>query len=139
MRIILLASITRLPLHIAGLVKPQLGGRPNWPTLKRSFRLLLEDIDDKDPSDVAYTYAGYAPLSIRIVEHAMRTGPGSQATGSSKETGFEETLKAIPAPAFDVLQTVDDHGLPIEQPSTALGHKGKSIAHSMYSNHLTVN
>lgn len=113
-------------LMYAGLLKPQLGGRSSWPSLKRSFHLLLEDIDDKDPSDIAYTYAGYAPLSIRIVEHAVRLGSGTQATtSSSKEAGLEETFKAIPGPAFDVLQTVDDHGLPIEQPVTAVGNKGK--------------
>lgn len=101
--------------------------------LKRSFRLLLEDIDDKDPTDIAYTYAGYAPLSIRIVEHAVRLGSGSQAaTSSTKDSGLEEALKAIPGPAFDILQTVDNHGLPMEQPVSSIGRQGKrcSQAHS---------
>ena len=118
----------------AGLLKPQLGARPNWPALKRSYRLLLEDIDDKDPSDIAYTYAGYAPLSIRIVEHAVRSGSGSPATtGSSKETSLEETLKAIPGPTFNILQSVDERGLPVEQPVSNLGSQGKQRYTSVLS------
>ena len=78
--------------------------------MKKAFRLLLDNVNDTDPTDIAYTYAGYAPLSIRLVEHALRSGEGN-----SRDSGLEEALKSIPGPAFDVLQTVDEHGLPVEQ------------------------
>ena len=100
----------------AGLLKLQQGGRSTFPAVKKAFRLLLDNVNDTDPTDIAYTYAGYAPLSIRLVEHALRSGSGE---GSSKDSGMEEVLKAIPGPAFDVLQTVDEHGLPVEQSATA--------------------
>ena len=28
----------------------------------------MDDVDDKAPADIAYTFSGYAPLSVRLVE-----------------------------------------------------------------------
>jgi len=110
-----------------GLLKPQQGGRPTFPAVKKAFRLLLDNVNDTDPSDIAYTYAGYAPLSIRLVEHALRS------EGGSKETGLEEALKAIAGPAFDILQTVDEHGLPVEQPAGTGPAQGEPFVACMWA------
>ena len=109
-------------LSALGLLKLQQGGRPTFPAVKKGFRLLLDNVNDTDPTDIAYTYSGYAPLSIRLVEHALRSGEGS-----SRDAGMEEALKSIPGPAFDVLQTMDEHGLPVEQSSTAGRGSGELI------------
>ena len=103
----------------------QQGGRPSFPGIKKAFRLLLDSVSDTDPTDIAYTYAGYAPLSIRLVEHALR----SSGEGSSKDTGLEEALKAIPGPAFDVLQTVDEHCQAIERPASPSATQGMSTSY----------
>jgi len=34
--------------------------------------LVLDDINDKEPDDIAYVYSGYAPLSVRLVQVAER-------------------------------------------------------------------
>ena len=107
-------KLSPICLSVLGLLKVQQGGRPTFPAVKKGFSLLLDNVNDTDPTDIAYTYAGYAPLSIRLVEHALRSGEGS-----SRDTGMEEALKSIPGPSFDVMQTVDEHGLPVEQPATA--------------------
>lgn len=83
---------------------------------------MLDNVNDTDPTDIAYTYAGYAPLSIRLVEHALRSGTGES---SGRETGLEEALKAIPGPAFDVVQAVDELGLPVEQSAAAGSLQGQ--------------
>ncbi|PNH08906.1 Vacuolar protein sorting-associated protein 33 [Tetrabaena socialis] len=57
------------------------------------------------PSDVSYLYKGYAPLSIRLVETALRTGWGPQA----------EVLQLLPGNHFDVIQGVDSSGMPVEK------------------------
>ncbi|KAL3150677.1 hypothetical protein ABBQ32_000472 [Trebouxia sp. C0010 RCD-2024] len=108
--------LTLAALQDAGLLKLQQGGRPTFPAVKKAFRLLLDNVNDTDPTDIAYTYAGYAPLSIRLVEHALRRG---SSEGSSKDSAVEEALKVIPGATFDVLQTVDEHGLPVEQAASA--------------------
>lgn len=40
------------------------GGKGNFTALKRAFRLLVDDVDDKNPTDIAYVFSGYAPLSV---------------------------------------------------------------------------
>ena len=49
----------------AGLLVRQEGGKGQFGALKRAFRLLVDDVDDKAPQDAAYVYSGYAPLSVR--------------------------------------------------------------------------
>lgn len=51
----------------AGLLRRQEGGRPAFAALKRGLRLTVQDINNQDPTDVAYTYNGYAPISLRLV------------------------------------------------------------------------
>lgn len=75
-------------------------GKSTFGTLKRGLRLLVEDIDDKDPSDIAYVYSGYAPLSVRLVEAAVK-GPGLAALP-------EDILKSLPGPSFSIEQTSED-------------------------------
>jgi len=44
------------------------------------------------PSDISYIFSGYAPLSIRLVQHAVRSGWRS----------IEELLKLFPGPHLDL-------------------------------------
>lgn len=71
-------------------------GKSSFGALKRSLRLLVDDIDDKDPSDIAYVFSGYAPLSIRLVEAAVK-GPGWASLP-------EDVVKNLPGPSFDIQQ-----------------------------------
>ncbi len=57
----------RLVLFITGLLVKQEGGKGNFAALKRAFRLLVDDVDDKTPTDIAYVFSGYAPLSVSAV------------------------------------------------------------------------
>ena len=43
-------------------------GKADFTRLRRACRLWVEGLDEKDPKDVAYAYAGYAPLLLRTVE-----------------------------------------------------------------------
>ena len=58
-----------------GLVARQEGGRASFPALKKGLRLMPQGIDNHNPTDVAYTYNGYAPISIRLVWSAKQTTP----------------------------------------------------------------
>ncbi len=60
--------------YAAGIIRRQEGTRSNFPALKRALRLLVEGTDDAPPDDIAYTYSGYAPLSVRLVEQAVKPG-----------------------------------------------------------------
>ncbi|KAK9126616.1 hypothetical protein Scep_015462 [Stephania cephalantha] len=74
-------------LEKAGLFKKQ-EAKTNWQTIKHSLKLVVADTDTANPNDIAYVFSGYAPLSIRLVQHALRSG----------WRPIEETLKLLPGP-----------------------------------------
>ncbi|OXG80851.1 ATP-binding protein [Cryptococcus neoformans Gb118] len=93
----------------------------NFPALRKSLRLLVDDINDAVPNDISYVYSGYAPLSIRLVQcvtqknailsGSSEEGPGRQvlpkAHSISGWKGFEDVLAAIPGSTVDVKQKVE--------------------------------
>jgi hypothetical protein len=111
-------------LGAAGLLQRREGRRPAFPAAKAAFGLLLAEgqvVDDADPADIHFAYAGYAPLSVRLVQQALR--PEGWA-------GQEAALAALPGPQFEVLQTTDDSGAPVERAEggarrAAAGPKGR--------------
>lgn len=52
----------------AGLLRKQEGGRSAFAGVKKALRLLVDDVNDMAPTDIAYTFSGYAPLGIRLIE-----------------------------------------------------------------------
>ena len=56
-------------------------GKGHWAALKRAFRLLVDDVDDQNPTDAAYVFSGHCPLSVR---HCARpcAGPACPASTS---------------------------------------------------------
>ncbi|KAK9913190.1 hypothetical protein M0R45_037014 [Rubus argutus] len=79
--------VTLRNLEKAGLLKKQ-ETKSNWLTVKRALQLVIEDTDTANPNDIAYAFSGYAPLSIRLVQHAVRSG----------WRPIEEILKLLPGP-----------------------------------------
>ncbi|XP_044443153.1 vacuolar protein-sorting-associated protein 33 homolog isoform X2 [Triticum aestivum] len=82
-------------LEKAGLVKRR-ESRSNWAVIRRALQLIVDIKDPDSPDDMSYVFAGYAPLSIRLVEHAMRSGWQS----------IEEVLKLLPGPRLDLKRGV---------------------------------
>ncbi|XP_042454126.1 vacuolar protein-sorting-associated protein 33 homolog [Zingiber officinale] len=78
-------------LEKAGLFKKQ-ESKSNWLAIARAFQLIVEDTDTANPKDISYIFSGYAPLSIRLVQHAIRSGWRS----------MEEILKLLPGPHVDL-------------------------------------
>ena len=100
-----------------------------FPALRKSLRLIVDDIDDAAPNDISYVYSGYAPLSIRLVQcitqkNAILSGPADVVmeglSGGKKDIpkahpivgwrGFEDVLGAIPGATFDMRQNVEGEG-----------------------------
>ncbi|XP_020966181.1 vacuolar protein-sorting-associated protein 33 homolog isoform X1 [Arachis ipaensis] len=77
-------------LEKAGLFKKQ-ESRSNWLTIKRALQLVVEDTDTANPNDISYVFSGYAPLSIRLIQHAIRSG----------WRPVEEILKLLPGPHLE--------------------------------------
>ena len=58
-------------LEAAGLLKVQEGARA-FSAIKQNLRLCNQEVDEKNPTDISYCYSGYAPLSVRLVEHIVK-------------------------------------------------------------------
>ncbi|KAG8691360.1 hypothetical protein FRC11_004686 [Ceratobasidium sp. 423] len=88
-----------------------------YSSLRKSLRLLTDSPED-NPTDVSYTYSGYAPLSCRLVQAVVQKGAVLGA-GSNTDTGarqaqahpvvgwkgFEDVIKSIPGETVDVIQS----------------------------------
>ena len=61
----------------------------------QTFRLFVDDVNEKEPNDISYVYSGYAPLSVRLVQAAV---------SKAGLKPLEETLKLLPGPTFDETQ-----------------------------------
>ena len=73
-------------------------------TLRKQLQLIQPDVDPLDPDDVSYVSSGFAPISARIIQTAMRGWSGK-----------EEALKELPGKGIDVIQKY-----PPEEYKTAL-------------------
>ena len=47
-------------------------GKNNYKAISKKLKLTLEDVDVEE--DISYTYSGYAPLSVRLVEELKENG-----------------------------------------------------------------
>lgn len=84
-------------LEKAGLLRKQ-EGKSNWQAIKRSLRLAVDDLDEANPNDIAYTYSGYAPMSIRLIQQALSKG-GWKA--------LDDVMRSLPGPHFEREQSDD--------------------------------
>ncbi|XP_073483007.1 vacuolar protein sorting-associated protein 33A [Aquarana catesbeiana] len=83
-------------LEKAGLLKSQTSSRNNYPTIRKTLRLWMDDVNEQNPSDISYVYSGYAPLSVRLAQILVRPGWRS----------IEEVLKLLPGPQFEERQSL---------------------------------
>ncbi len=97
-------------------------GKSSFGALKRGMRLLVDDIDDKDPTDIAYVFSGYAPLSTRLVEAAVK-GPGWALLP-------EDVLKNLPGPSFDIEQDSQEEAGSSRRTTTTSPGRQSHLAHS---------
>ncbi|KAA0716273.1 Vacuolar protein sorting-associated protein 33A [Triplophysa tibetana] len=85
-------------LEKVGLLKPQSTMRNNYPTIRKTLKLWMEDTNEQacgfNPNDISYVYSGYAPLSVRLTQLLARPGWRS----------IEEVLKMLPGPHFEERQ-----------------------------------
>jgi vacuolar protein sorting-associated protein 33A len=101
---------------------PATGTKTNYTYLRKQLRLIVDEVNEHDPNDVAYVYSGYAPLSIRLVQCIIQKqyllsitrgnggtgGAGSTGGGAQGWRGFDEAVKHVRGQTFDELQKGED-------------------------------
>ncbi|PTB65335.1 Sec1-like protein [Trichoderma citrinoviride] len=99
------------------------GTKTNYTYLRKQLRLIVDEVQEDDPNDIAYVYSGYAPLSIRLVQcilqkqyllsitkgngaaNASGIAPGA---GTQGWHGFDEAVKHVRGQTFYELQKGED-------------------------------
>ncbi|KAK4105795.1 Sec1-like protein [Parathielavia hyrcaniae] len=98
------------------------GTKTNYTYLRKQLRLIVDEVDERDPNDIAYVYSGYAPLSIRLVQCVLQkqyllsmtrgggagNAPGPAAGGAQGWRGFEDAVKHARGQTFDEVQKGED-------------------------------
>jgi len=98
------------------------GTKTNYTYLRKALRLIVDEVNEHDPNDIAYVYSGYAPLSVRLVQCILQkqyltsiTRGGSAnnaavATGGPSQgwRGFDDAVKHVRGQTFDEVQKGED-------------------------------
>ena len=64
----LLLSLSRLSLFNKPPASASSSTKPIFTSLRKSLRLIVDDVDETAPNDISFVYSGYAPMSIRLVQ-----------------------------------------------------------------------
>ena len=115
----------------------------NYSAIRRPLNLIMDDVSEQDPSDIAYVYSGYAPLSVRLVQcilqkpylnklrAAASTTPSiasAPATDASQGwRGFEDILRNVKGKTVDETQSTSDKASRAKQVLEGRGGKKTTI------------
>jgi hypothetical protein len=115
------------------------GTKTNYTYLRKQLRLIVDEVNEQDPNDIAYVYSGYAPLSVRLVQCIIQkqyllsftrgapsngagvangAGPGGQGW-----RGFDEAAKNARGATFDEVQKGEDKAVKARSLLTGGGEK----------------
>ena len=78
----------------AGLLVPNMGTRPSYSMLRKRLGLIMDNVDEQNPADIAYVHSVYGPLSVKL---AM------QVDGWRN---IRDVLDLLPGPSFEDTQQV---------------------------------
>ena len=87
----------------------------SYATVRKSLGLVVDDVHEQSPNDIAYTYSGYAPLSVRLAQFLSR---------QSGWHGLEEVLRQLPGPTVEEAQYVPPALLKKSQGGQGVGSVG---------------
>ncbi|XP_027037001.1 vacuolar protein sorting-associated protein 33A-like [Pocillopora damicornis] len=59
-------------LETAGLLRAQTQPSRSYNQLRKSMKLVVEDVQEQNPNDIAYVFSGYAPLTVRLAQFLAR-------------------------------------------------------------------
>ncbi|KKA24717.1 Vacuolar sorting protein [Rasamsonia emersonii CBS 393.64] len=111
------------------------GTKTNYSYLRKHLRLVVEEVSEKDPNDIAYVYSGFAPLSVRLVQCVLQKpyilsltkgGSAPAAVNSASAAspgwiGFEDVVKSARGATFSVVQKGDDKAARARQTLSGTG------------------
>lgn len=110
------ANAQALLLPVGGANQSSSGTQTNYAYIRKELRLIIDEYNESEPEDIAYVYSGYAPLSVRMVQcilqkqylQTIHKSPLPLTPASTGWTGFEDILKSVKGPTFNITQRPSD-------------------------------
>ncbi len=114
------------------------GTKTNYTYVRKALRLIVDEVNEHDPNDIAYVYSGYAPLSIRLVQCILQkqyltsitrggstNNPAGLVSGGASQgwRGFDEAVKHVRGQTFDEVQKGEDKAAKARALLTGSGEK----------------
>jgi len=93
--------ITLDQLASAGLLVQSPGTRPSYSILRKRLGLIMDNVDEQNPADIAYVHSVYGPLSVKLVMQVE--SPGWR--------NIRDVLDLLPGPSFEDTQQVGGQGV----------------------------
>lgn len=90
--------------NLSLLVKATSNNKSAFALARKPLRLVVDEVDEQDPADIAYVFSGYAPLSVRLVQCALGRAGAPSVNGWK---GIEEVLKGLDGVSFEMTQQAD--------------------------------
>ena len=84
-------------LEKVGLIRASGGyGNRMYNVLRKTLRLTVDNVNEMNPTDIAYVHGGYAPVSVRLAQYLEH--PGWRA--------ITDLLNALPEPTIEEIQQI---------------------------------
>jgi len=132
------ANVLMNPLGVGGGAAE--GTKTNYNYLRKVLRLVVDEINEQNPNDIAYVYSGYAPLTVRLVQAIIQkpqlltiTKGGAAASNYNSSgaaqgwQGFEDALRNVKGATFNKVQKGEDAAVKARHMLTATGGKPKTV------------
>lgn len=120
--------IPRIGGGLVGAAAGPIGKTTNYTAVRKNLHLIVDEVNETEPDDVAYVFSGYAPLSIRMVQCILqkqylsslvtKKGATPTATASSATQGwkpFEESVRQVRGATFDEVQQGEEKAVKARQ------------------------
>ena len=113
--------------------------KTNYNYLRKILKLVVDEVNEQNPNDIAYVYSGYAPLSVRLVQSIIQKqqlltitkGGGAASSGISSAAhgwqGFEEALRNTKGETFNRVQKGDEQAVKARHMLAGTGGKAKTV------------
>lgn len=131
------ANVLMNPLGVGGST-PE-GTKTNYNYLRKVLRLVVDEVNEQNPNDIAYVYSGYAPLSVRLVQciiqkqHLLSITKGTPAPSTNTSSaasgwqGFEDALRNTRGATFNKVQKGEEAATKARHMLTSAGGKVKTV------------
>ncbi|KAH7076922.1 Sec1 family-domain-containing protein [Paraphoma chrysanthemicola] len=98
------------------------GSVTNYTPLRKSLKIWDDDVNEAEPNDISYTFSGYAPLSVRLVQSIIQkqtlantikppSNPGAPNPLAQGLRIFDDASKYVRGATFDETQTGEEKAI----------------------------